>query len=104
MPWSSQFERPLSVPGGKELTSLLEARNYLQSLPIANQSDTVWRSARSNLLLAAQHGGHWVQYAKLSIMLAILEIGLISRSEDRACPKDDEAQYSSIGGIPFCFK
>jgi hypothetical protein len=37
MPWSTPFEDPVPLPGGKQLTTLKDAARYIQRLPKAEQ-------------------------------------------------------------------
>jgi hypothetical protein len=52
--WSRRFEDPITLPGGDQLLTLLDAGNYIPSLPKAEQELDEWYAAVEALMMAAE--------------------------------------------------
>jgi len=53
MPWSTLFDEPLRPRGGRELSTLQHAADYIMKLPEAVQQQELWQVAVENLINAA---------------------------------------------------
>jgi hypothetical protein len=60
--WSRHFDEPISVPGGGELRTLLDAGRYVEALPESQHEQLEWQTATHFLLMAAE--------GRLSVMFA----------------------------------
>ncbi|QIP09537.1 hypothetical protein [Bradyrhizobium symbiodeficiens] len=57
MGWSEPFDEPIVLPNGRHLVTLLNAGNYVATLPAATQRRPEWQAAAEALLLVAERGG-----------------------------------------------
>ena len=75
MPWSSPFEEPIPLRGGRKLTTLQQAADYIMRLPEAAQREERWQIAVENLINAAETGGGWLMFARMAVMRALNDDG-----------------------------
>jgi hypothetical protein len=75
MPWSSPFEEPIPLRGGRKLTTLQQAADYVMGLPKAAQREERWQIAVENLINAAETGGGWLMFARMAVMRALNDDG-----------------------------
>ncbi|MBU6457389.1 MAG: hypothetical protein KGQ48_07595 [Bradyrhizobium sp.] len=78
MPWSAPFDGPIALKGGRELTTLRQAADYVMKLPERAQQQQHWQIAVENLINAAETGGGWVMFARIAMMRALNEDGKIA--------------------------
>jgi hypothetical protein len=71
MPWSTPFDEPISLRGGRKLTTLQHAADYIITLPGAVQQEARWQIAVENLINAAETGGGWLMFARIAMMRAL---------------------------------
>jgi hypothetical protein len=71
MPWSSPFEEPIRLRGGRTLFTLQHAADYIMKLPEDAQQEQCWQIAVENLIHAAQIGGGWLMFARIGMMRAL---------------------------------
>jgi hypothetical protein len=71
MPWSTPFDEPIALRGGRTLTTLQQAADYIMKLPEAEQRETRWQTAVENLINAAETGGGWLMFARIGMMRAL---------------------------------
>ena len=71
MPWSTPFDEPIALRGGRRLTTLQHAADYIMKLPEAEQHETRWQTAVENLINAAETGGGWLMFARIGMMRAL---------------------------------
>jgi hypothetical protein len=71
MPWSSPFEEPICLRGGRTLFTLQHAADYIMKLPEDAQQQPCWQTAVENLIHAAQIGGGWLVFARIGMMRAL---------------------------------
>lgn len=71
MPWSTPFEDPIPLGGGRKLSTLQQAADYVMALPEDVQHDTHWQTAIENLINAAESGGGWLMFARIAVMRAL---------------------------------
>ena len=71
MPWSTPFDEPIALRGGRALTTLQQAADYIMKLPEAEQHETRWQSAVENLIHAAETGGGWLMFARIGMLRAL---------------------------------
>jgi hypothetical protein len=71
MPWSAPFDEPIRLPGGRRLTSLQDAADYIMKLPEEVQHRESWQIAVENLINAAETGGGWQMFARIAMMRAL---------------------------------
>lgn len=71
MPWSTPFEEPVGLRGGRKLATLQQAADYVMGLPEAVQHETHWQIAVENLINAAETGGGWLMFARIAMMRAL---------------------------------
>jgi hypothetical protein len=75
MPWSTPFEEPIALPGGRRLTTLQQAADYIMKLPEAEQREARWQAAVEILINAAEAGGGWLMFARIGMMQALYPNG-----------------------------
>ena len=75
MPWSTPFDEPIALPGGRSLTTLQQAADYIMKLPEAEQRQPRWQTAVENLINAAETGGGWLTFARIGMMQALYPDG-----------------------------
>ena len=73
MPWSAPFDEPIRLPGGRRLTTLQDAADYIMKLPEKVQHQERWQIAVENLINAAETGGGWLMFARIAMMRALNE-------------------------------
>jgi hypothetical protein len=73
MPWSAPFDEPIRLPGGRRLTTLQDAADYIMKLPEKVQHQEPWQIAVENLINAAETGGGWMMFARIAVMRALNE-------------------------------
>ena len=49
MPWSSSFDEPIELRGGRRLMTLQQAADYVMRLPDETQQQDCWQIAVENL-------------------------------------------------------
>jgi hypothetical protein len=73
MPWSAPFDEPIHLPGGRRLTTLQDAADYIMELPEKIQHQEPWQIAVENLIDAAEIGGGWMMFARIAVLRALNE-------------------------------
>jgi hypothetical protein len=73
MPWADRFNESIPLPDGNELVTLRDAADYITRLPKSKASYETWQTATANLLRAAEEGGPWIDFARLSVIQALEE-------------------------------
>lgn len=71
MPWSTTFDEPIRLRGGRKLITLQHAADYIMRLPEAVQQEERWQIAAENLINAAESGGGWLMFARIGMMRAL---------------------------------
>jgi hypothetical protein len=71
MTWSTKFNHPIRW-GARTILTLQDARDYILSLPNSKQMLPAWQAAVDALLPAAEHGGVWLELARIGMMQALL--------------------------------
>jgi hypothetical protein len=71
MPWSTPFDEPIALRGGRTLTTLQQAADYVMKLPEAEQHEARWQTAVAHLINAAETGGGWLMFARIAMMRAL---------------------------------
>jgi hypothetical protein len=71
MPWSTPFDEPIPLRGGRKLTTLQHAADYIMKLPKAAQERECWQRAVENLINAAETGGGWLMFARIAMLQAL---------------------------------
>ena len=71
MPWSTPFEEPINLRGGRRLTTLQQAADYIMKMPEDVQQQERWQIAVENLINAAETGGGWLMFARIGVMRAL---------------------------------
>ena len=71
MPWSTPFEDPIPLSGGRKLITLQQAADYVMKLPEATQQQPRWQTAVENLIQAAETGGGWLMFARIAMLRAL---------------------------------
>jgi hypothetical protein len=71
MPWSTPFDEPIALRGGRKLVTLQQAADYVIKLPDAEQKQPHWQLAVENLINAAETGGGWLMFARIAMMRAL---------------------------------
>jgi hypothetical protein len=51
MPWSRRFDKPISLPDGRQLLTLLDASRYVDALPRRTYDRKEWIAVMEVLLL-----------------------------------------------------
>ena len=71
MPWSTPFDEPIALRGGRKLTTLQQAADHIMKLPESEQREMRWQTAVENLINAAETGGGWLMFARIGMMRAL---------------------------------
>ena len=71
MPWSTPFDEPVPLPGGRKLATLQQAADHVMGLPEDVQHLPHWQTAVENLINAAETGGGWLMFARIAMMRAL---------------------------------
>jgi hypothetical protein len=71
MPWSAKFNQPIKW-GARSLQTLNDAREFILGLPKSKQMLPQWQRAVEALLEATEHGGLWLDLARIETMQALL--------------------------------
>ena len=71
MPWSTPFDEPIALQGGRKLRTLQQAADYIMKLPEHEQKLERWQIAVENLINAAETGGGWLMFARIGMMRAL---------------------------------
>ena len=73
MPWSTPLDTPIALPGGRKLTTLQQAADYIMNLPEQDQQLERWQVAIAHLIKAAEIGGGWLTFAEIALLRALNE-------------------------------
>jgi hypothetical protein len=71
MPWSTPFDDPIPLQGGRRLATLQQAADYVMGLSEEAQHEAQWQIAVENLINAAETGGGWLMFARIAVMRAL---------------------------------
>jgi hypothetical protein len=71
MPWSTPFDDPIQLRGGRRLVTLQQAADYVMALPEKVQHETHWQTAVEHLINAAETGGGWLMFARIAMIRAL---------------------------------
>jgi hypothetical protein len=71
MPWSTPFDEPIALGGGRKLFTLQHAADYIMKLPEDVQHEERWQIAVENLINAAETGGGWLIFARIAVLRAL---------------------------------
>jgi hypothetical protein len=71
MPWSTPFDEPIALRGGRNLATLQNAADYIMKLPDNAQQQERWQIAVENLINAAETGGGWLMFARIAMLRAL---------------------------------
>jgi hypothetical protein len=71
MPWSTPFDDPIVLHGGRRLATLQHAADYIMKLPEDVQHEDRWQIAVENLINAAETGGGWLMFARIAVLRAL---------------------------------
>ena len=71
MPWSTPFDAPIALPGGRKLATLQQAADYVMKLSEHVQQQQRWQTAVEHLINAAETGGGWLMFARIGMMRAL---------------------------------
>ena len=70
MSWSLRFHIPIALPDGRELVSLRDAGEYIQSLPKAKHERPEWQLAVEMLIAAVEERGP-LMFAEIAVRKAV---------------------------------
>ena len=70
--WSRAFDEPVPLPGREPLRTLMEAGEFIASLPKAQQKLPHWHDAAEVLMLVVERGGP-AMMARIGMMRALNE-------------------------------
>jgi hypothetical protein len=68
LPWSTPFEDPIPLPGGRTLVTLKDAADYITKLPKKESALPEWQTAIEVLLLVSRGGP--TMMARIAVMKA----------------------------------
>jgi hypothetical protein len=71
MPWSTPFDEPIALRGGRNFATLQHAADYIMKLPDSVQQQERWQIAVENLINAAETGGGWLMFARIAMLRAL---------------------------------
>jgi hypothetical protein len=69
LPWSTPFEDPIPLPGGRTLVTLKDAADYITKLPEKESALQEWQTAIEVLLLVSR--GRPTMMARIGVMKAL---------------------------------
>ena len=75
--WARKLDRPISLKDGAKLTTLMDARALIQSLPEASQRALYWQYALALLTEAAQDGRRELDEVRGHLSRALRAEGLL---------------------------
>jgi hypothetical protein len=70
LPWSTPFDEPIPLPGGRKLVTLKDAADYITKLPKAEQNKTAWQIAIHCLIETAE-GRDFLLHARIGVLRAL---------------------------------
>ena len=65
MSWSTPFDDPIRLHGGRRLSTLQFVADFIMKLPEDVQQQERWQIAAENLINAAETGGGWLVFARI---------------------------------------
>ena len=68
--WQRSLEDPITLPDGRSLMTLADARAYVLKLKPAQQESSQWQAAVEQLLVAAEGRGP-VMFARIGMLKAL---------------------------------
>jgi hypothetical protein len=71
MPWSTPFDEPIAVRGGRNIVTLQQAADYIMKLPDDVQRQPYWQIAVETLINGAETGGGWLMFARIAMLRAL---------------------------------
>lgn len=71
MAWSRALNSPVPLPEGGALETLHDVRAHVLSLPEFERDEEVWHTVAETILSAAEHGGPWLDFARIATMKAL---------------------------------
>jgi hypothetical protein len=71
MPWSTPFDEPIGLRGGRQLRTLQDAADYIMKLAEPEQQEPRWQTAIEMLINAAETGGGWLLFARIGMLRAL---------------------------------
>lgn len=71
MPWSDRFRHPIPLPGGGEIATLIEARDYILKLSESERVCAPWNDINDDIKRAALEYGPWMDFARIGFMRAL---------------------------------
>ncbi len=84
MSWRARFKEPITLPDGRTLQTLADARRYILSRDRQILHTYTWEIALTNLLQAAEGGAAWITLARESLTRAIYTPNAVIRKGTRA--------------------
>ena len=97
MPWSTPFEEPIRVPGGRKLSTLQHAADYIMKLPEDVQQQERWQIAVENLINAAETGNGWLMFARIGVMRALNADEIARSRAPQSPPSPDHESFPNTG-------
>jgi hypothetical protein len=70
MPWSTPLDDPIPLPKGRQLVTLKDAADYIQSLPKTDQKAEQWQTA-IHCLIGAVEGRDFLMHARIGVVRAL---------------------------------
>ena len=71
MPWSTPFDEPIALRGGRKVVTLQQAADYIMKLPDDVQRQPCWQIAVETLINGAETGGGWLMFARIAMLRAL---------------------------------
>ena len=68
--WGREFDEPIALPDGRELTLLRDAASYITALPKKESAAPEWQAAIEALMLVVELGGP-TMFARVGMMRAL---------------------------------
>jgi hypothetical protein len=68
--WGREFDEPIALPDGRELTLLRDAASYITALPKKESAAPEWQAAIEALMLVVELGGP-TMFARIGVMRAL---------------------------------
>ncbi len=75
MPWSTPFDEPIALRGGRKIVTLQQAADHIMKLPDDVQRRRCWQIAVENLINGAETGGGRLTFAPIAMLRALDDDG-----------------------------
>jgi hypothetical protein len=102
--WSKPFEDRIALPNGRKLVTLLEAGNYIASLPRKEAEGDHWQAAIEALIMAAEDRGPLLHARRdVASLESACEAGVQPVAQRDALGATETQARRIIYKVSFCY-